>query len=289
MVSNTIVRKGMWVRIPHSALIVGGGRFHEVVPHVRPQSLVDSALAASDGGMPDAENAERHGVAVKTIRRWRRLYQRRGQPRGQQHLAPPCPRCDGGSLDQAAYAELLGWYLGDGYISEGRRGVYNLHIYNDQIYRKLNAGILDLMRSVKPGSRPHTRKRPGCIASTVSWKHWPCLFPQHGPGRKHEREIVLEDWQEQIVEAFPGDFLRGLFHSDGARVKNWATRVVAGKTRRYDYARWQFSNRSEDILGLCGWALDLVEIPWRRSGPWTISVSRRDAVAALDELIGLKS
>lgn len=188
-----------------------------------------------------------------------------------------------------SYAELLGWYLGDGYISRGRRSVYTLHIYNDERYVDLNLWILELMRSVKPGSRPHTRLVPGCVVSTVSWKHWPCLFPQHGPGRKHERRIELEDWQVEIVTAFPGHFLRGLFHSDGARVNNWATRVVAGERRRYDYPRWQFSNRSEDILALCGSALDLAGIAWRRSGPWTISVSRREAVARLDGLIGPKA
>jgi hypothetical protein len=216
--------------------------------------------------MRDADNAALHGVAVKTIRRWRRLYQRRGQARGQQHLAPPCPRCDLAPLDVAAYAELLGWYLGDGYVSEGRRGVYNLHVYNDERYVDLNLHILELMRTVKPGSRPHTRLVPGCVVSTVSWKHWPCLFPQHGSGRKHERPIHLEDWQVQIVTALPGDFLRGLFHSDGARVANWATRTVRGGKRRYDYARWQFTNRSVDDL----------RVP-------------QEAVASLDGLIGPKT
>ncbi|WP_322921821.1 transcriptional regulator [Nocardioides renjunii] len=239
--------------------------------------------------MRDADNAELHGVAVKTIRRWRRLYQRRGASRGQTHLAPPCPRCDEGPLDGPAYAELLGWYLGDGYISLGRRSVFNLHIYNDVRYTDLNARLLVLMRTVKPSSRPHTRRVPGAIVTTVSWKHWPCLFPQHGPGRKHEREIVLDEWQRALVTAFPADFLRGLFHSDGARVKNWATRVVRGEKRRYEYPRWQFTNRSEDIRRLCGWALDLVEVAWRQSGPWTLSVSRREAVLRLDGLIGPKS
>lgn len=259
------------------------------MPHVRPQSVVDSALSCSDRGMSDADNAVLHGVAVRTIRRWRRIYQRRGLPRGQGHLAPPCPRCDSAELARPEYAELLGWYLGDGYISLGRREVYNLHVYNDARYVQLNAHIIDLMATVKPGSKPHTRCVPGAVVTTVSWKHWPCLFPQHGPGRKHERSIVLAAWQEDVVRAFPADFLRGLFHSDGARVKNWATRVVAGEKRRYDYPRWQFSNRSEDILGLCCWALDLAEVAWRRSGPWTVSVSRRDAVVALDALIGPKS
>ena len=27
-------------------------------------------------------------------------------------------------------------------------------------------------------------------------KHWPCLFPQHEPGRKHERKIELMPWQQ---------------------------------------------------------------------------------------------
>jgi hypothetical protein len=75
--------------------------------------------------------------------------------------------------------------------------------------------------------------------------------PQHGPGRKHERPIVLEEWQRAIVERCPGDFLRGLFHSDGSRTRNWATRMVAGKKKRYDYPRWEFVNRSDDILDLC--------------------------------------
>jgi hypothetical protein len=259
------------------------------MPHVRSQAVVDAALAASDAGMSDADNAQLHGVAVKTVRRWRRLYQRRGQARGQTHLAPPCPRCDGADLVGAAYAELLGWYLGDGYISEGRRGVFNLHVYNDRRYVELNARILDLMRLVKPGSRPHTRLVPGVVVSTVSWKHWPCLIPQHGPGRKHERTIALEAWQREVVEAHPGDFLRGLFHSDGCRARNWTTRVVGGEKRRYDYPRWQFTNRSDDIRDLCCWALDLVDVPWRPSGRWVVSVSRREAVARLDALIGPKT
>jgi hypothetical protein len=258
------------------------------MPHIRPQSTVDSALRCSDAGMPDAENAVKHGVAIKTIRRWRREYQRRGNPRGQIHCTVECPRCDGAELDGAAYAELLGWYLGDGYISTQRRGVYGLHIVNDERYVEDIAGIAQLMKGVKPGGRPHMRRLPGCLVVTVSWKHWPCLFPQHGPGRKHDRPIVLEVWQREIVEDHPWAFLRGHFHSDGCRVKNWATRVVAGETKRYDYPRWQFNNVSADIRELCCWALDLVEIPWRQSNWNCISVSTRAGVARLDELIGLK-
>jgi hypothetical protein len=259
------------------------------VPHVRPIETVESALRASDAGVRDADNAARHGVAVKTIRRWRREYQRRGKARGQLHLAPPCPRCDEGPLDPAAYSELLGWYLGDGHISQGRRGVFNLHVYNDVKYVEANERLKRLMRAVKPAGKPHTRRVPGCVITTVSWKHWPCLFPQHGPGRKHQRAILLEAWQTEIVTRHPADFLRGLFHSDGSRVANWATRRVDGKMKRYAYPRWQFSNRSTDIRDLCCWALDLVDVAWRQSNAWTISVSTRAGVARLDELIGPKT
>lgn len=260
----------------------------DVVPHVRPREIVDSALRASDEGVPDAQNAARHGVAVKTIRRWRRVYQRRGQQRGQENTIAACPRCEDGVLDKEAFAELFGWYLGDGYISTQRRGVFGLHIYNDLTYAVANVSIAELMRRVKPSGRPHTRILRGCLVTTTSWKHWPCLFPQHGPGRKHERTLGMEPWQWATVEAHSAGFLRGLFHSDGCLVKNWATRPVAGRVKRYDYLRWQFSNASEEILGWCGEALDLVGVAWQRSGPRIISVSRRDDVARLTALIGEK-
>ena len=255
---------------------------------VRPDETVAVALRASDTGMLDRENAALHGVAIKTIRRWRRDYQRRGKPRGQAHTRAVCPRCAGGPLDLPSYAELFGWYLGDGHITRQRRDVYALHIFNDARYTGLNNHVMDLMRTVKPRSRPHTRSVPGCTVITVSWKHWPCLFPQHGPGRKHERALEMTDWQREIVERYPADFLRGLFHSDGCRVNNWATRMVAGQKKRYDYPRWQFVNESAEIMRWCGEALDLVRIAWRQTNRRTLSVSRREAVGELDGLIGPK-
>ena len=259
------------------------------MPHIRPQQTVDSALRASDAGVADAENAQRHGVAVKTIRRWRREYQRRGKPRGQAHVGGACPRCDGSHLDEQAYAELFGWYLGDGHISSGRRGVFALHVYNDLRYTDLNAHVQDLMRRVKPGCRPHTRQVPGCLVTTAGWRHWPCLFPQHGPGRKHERQLAMAEWQWDVVSAHPADFLRGLFHSDGCRMNNYSTRVVAGRPLRCYYPRWQFTNNSEEIRGWCAAALDLLGVSWRQSNWKTLSVARRNDVALLDEVLGLKS
>lgn len=120
------------------------------------------------------------------------------------------------------------------------------------------------------------------------WKHWPCVFPQHGVGAKHTRPIVLESWQQAIVERHPGRFLRGLFHSDGCRIVNWTEKTVAGERKRYEYPRYFFTNASEDILELCTWALDLLGIAWRRPTERQISMARERAVVMLDEHVGPK-
>jgi hypothetical protein len=122
--------------------------------------------------------------------------------------------------------------------------------------------------------------------------HWPCLFPQHGPGRKHERRIVLEAWQRAIADAHPWELIRGLVHSDGCRITNWTMRAVGGETRRYEYPRYFFTNKSQDILTIFSGALDRVGVQWkvtRRGGqPYNISVARREAVALMDRHVGPK-
>jgi hypothetical protein len=115
------------------------------------------------------------------------------------------------------------------------------------------------------------------------------LRPQHGPGMKHTRPIVLEPWQEELVAAHTGEFLRGLFHSDDCRMTNWTRRTVGGVERRYEYPRWFFTNKSADILGLYSASLHRLGIPHRFPRPDTISVARRAAVAALDLVVGPKS
>src|ERR1700712_234202 len=48
----------------------------------------------------------------------------------------------------------------------------------------------------------------------------------------------------------------GLFHSDGCRILNWTRKRTANGVVRYEYPRYLFSNKSEDILALCEAALD---------------------------------
>jgi hypothetical protein len=73
------------------------------------------------------------------------------------------------------------------------------------------------MAEVLPNKVSRTPKI-GCTEVASYSKHWPCLFPQHGPGRKHERRIELVPWQQELVDLDPRPLVRGLLHSDGCRV-----------------------------------------------------------------------
>jgi hypothetical protein len=172
--------------------------------------------------------------------------------------------------------------------SRGLGRTYSLRITTDASYPRIIDEVSRLVVAVR-GRGPVNRVRaPGCIVVCGYWNHWPCHFPQHGPGRKHQRTLTLESWQRELVSEHPGPFLRGLFHSDGCRTNNWATRTVAGERKRYDYGRWQFTNHSTDIQRFCTEALDMLAIPWRQSSWKMISVSRREGVAALDRIVGPK-
>jgi hypothetical protein len=59
--------------------------------------------------------------------------------------------------------------------------------------------------------------------------------------------------------------------------------------KRYDYPRWEFVNRSDDIIGILTAALDLLCLRWTRPRIESISVARAYDVGVLDELIGPKA
>jgi hypothetical protein len=247
------------------------------------------ALRLSAIGILDRENARICDVSIATIRNWRAG--RRDAEHGPQALIArqrQCPRCHGREMDEAAYAYLLGLYLGDGYISRGRRDVFALWIACCDDWPGLMAAARRAMSDVMPASSVFCVHQRGCTMVKSTSKHWPCLFPQHGPGRKHTRRIELEQWQTVIVQKFPGQFARGLFHSDGCRGINRVRRTLLDCDRWYGYPRYFFKNESKDILRLCGETLDQLGVAWRFSRHNTISVARREAVARLDEFVGPK-
>lgn len=239
--------------------------------------MVRGLLAA---GHNDCEISRLTNIPRETVRDWRKGrsgYTRRYLIDGYE--------CSGDhdftNLPARAYTYLLGMYLGDGYISARPRGVYFLRIALDAKY----PGIIDeccrAMEDLMPGQPAHRlRRRERCVTVSMHSRHWPCLFPQHGPGRKHERLIRLEPWQEELVSQEPERFVRGLIHSDGCR--------VVANDRGVRSVRYHFSNRSEDIKRLFCEALDNLGIPWTRPSDRDIAIYRKAAVARLDEFIGPK-
>lgn len=219
------------------------------------------------------------GISRSAIRAW-------------QVRLDPLPRVNptpcSGPGDRAAYAYLLGLYLGDGCISSHPRGGHYLRIACADAWPGLIEQCRAAIQAVRPSDKVYVLQRQGCVNVTSYGRHWTCLFPQHGPGKKHERPIALEGWQQEIVDAHPWEFVRGLIHSDGCRITNWTVR----NGKRYEYPRYFFTNKSDDIRKLCTDTLTKVGVRWtvlaRGSDPFNVSVARKESVALMDAHIGPK-
>jgi hypothetical protein len=205
-----------------------------------------------------------------------------------------CARCASPAeapADTHAYAYLLGLYLGDGCVSRLAR-TYTLRIACADAWPGLIAECTRAVKAVRPHHGVFHVQARGCVMVTAYNSHWPCLFPQHGPGKKHERRIELRPWQRQIVDEHPWRFIRGLVHSDGSRITNWTTRVVRGRRKRYEYPRYFFTNKSADIVRFYCETLDAVGVAWRTTrsarNAYSVSVARRASVALMDEHVGPK-
>ncbi|MDJ1133200.1 transcriptional regulator [Streptomyces iconiensis] len=239
-----------------------------------------------------AQGRSLNSVSKETgISRWAlRAWQQRLEPLP--HSA--CPRCSAPPTlpeNPGAYSYLLGLYLGDGCVSRLAR-TYTLRISCANSWPDLIEACERAIRAVRPDNSVCRVQAPGCVAVSASSVHWPCLFPQHGPGRKHERRVVLETWQRKTVDAYPWELVRGLVHSDGCRITNWTTRTVGGVRKRYEYPRYFFSNKSLDIARLYGRTLDELGVEWTssrsRKNSYNISVARKASVALMDARVGAK-
>ncbi|MFJ8904242.1 helix-turn-helix domain-containing protein [Streptomyces sp. NPDC102351] len=237
------------------------------------------ALALVDQGRSLSSVSRETGISRSALRAWRNRPDATPTPESH-HLGPPaCER---------AYAYLLGLYLGDGCISAHPRGGHYLRIACADAWPGLIDECREAITRVRPGAKVSLVPKQGCRMVTSYSRHWPALFPQHGPGKKHLRDIVLEGWQQTIVDAHPWEFIRGLIHSDGCRTVNWATRVVAGERRCHTYPRYFFTNLSANITGLFTSALDRVGVEWAWAGTRNISIARKASVALMDLHVGPK-
>jgi Homeodomain-like domain len=269
--SKPIVLRDVWVRIPPAACR------RPPEDHARVRDLAAEGLNIS-------QIARAVGISRPTVRAWLR-------PELERHTCPSCGHAphDFEQLPEREYAYLLGIYLGDGTISYAKKRCYRLRVFMDSRYPSIIGEVAAAMRAVMPTSLATIQpKPPHNVVEISSYSNaWPCIFPQHGPGRKHERKIELSPWQEAIVEREPEQFIRGLIHSDGCRTTNRVT--VAGK--KYAYPRYFFAEVSKDIQELFCRSCRQLGIEYTFSGGRgrEISIARAATVARLDAFVGPKS
>lgn len=235
-------------------------------------------------GLSDYEIARRTSVSRSTIQRWRTCGVPRRTSRKFEYAWRPA--------EPSIYSYMLGIYLGDGYVARASAPSPVLEISLDPKYPKIVdeccASIWQLVGAKATASR---RKTPrGEAIRLVATSHlWPSVFPQHGPGKKHEREISLTSWQQAAVDRCPGQLVRGLIHSDGCRVVNRFQIDSISGPREYAYPRYFFTNLSNDIQGLFCASCDQLGVRWTQSSYKNISVAHRQSVALLDAIVGPKS
>ncbi len=220
---------------------------------MHPPRIKEEAIALIAAGRSDCEVALRLGVPRTTVRDWRRspyAARRRDVCWRCWRLTKPLRLAD------TDYAELLAMYLGDGYISAGPRSL-RLRITLDNRHPQIiEAGVLLLQRCF---TENHVRAIPrpagGCTDLSVYSTHLDCIFPQHGPGKKHDRSIELEWWQERALAAAPWNFIRGAIRTDGCAFVN--------RTGVHEYLSYDYCNRSLQIAELFMRACDLVGVEYR--------------------------
>jgi len=248
---------------------------------MHPPDIRDRALTLIAEGINDCEISRRLGIPRSTVRDWRRPTY---VPRVGARSSSTCPHCARRApqivLSDADYAELLGLYLGDGHITFMER-TQRLRIALDAGHPRIVEEADALLRRGFPENRVgrvladngHT------VVLHVYSCHLSCLFPQAGPGKKHERRLEFPSWQRERITAAPWSFLKGCIRSDGC--------VFINRTGPYEYLSYGFHNLSAEILGLFVETCRSLELPPCVYAT-SVRLNRRDDVARLLEHVGRK-
>lgn len=230
-------------------------------------ATIRRARVLREAGYSDYAVAAATGVPRPTITRWRhRGFAERNEPSVSWTVAAP------------EYPYLLGLYLGDGCLYRpGRARSHTVDLACDAGYPAIIGEAERALRVVFDAPVRHwLPEDAACVHLRATHRAMAYAFPQHGPGRKHERKIELVEWQRVLTHRYPDAFIRGLIHSDGARCINQVnTTLPSGRQAHYEYVRYFFTNYSADIR----------HIFCERN----ISISHRDSTAILDEIVGPKA
>ncbi len=173
---------------------------------VRHRDEIAQVLRLSEAGLGASAVARQTGIPRSTVRTW--VSGRLPQPR------PDLGRSTRTYCQTTTRTSSV-CIFGDGHISPGPRAVYRLRLFLDAKYPQIIAEATAAIQACVPHNRvSEIRRRSSYTDSsdltTVTVysysKRWPALFPQHGPGKKHERPIELADWQQRLVDANPRGF-----------------------------------------------------------------------------------
>lgn len=176
------------------------------------------------------------------------------------------------------YSYILGLYLGDGYINKMKR-TYKLRIVNDVKYSKLNMFIKLQLEKLFPSNVVGFVNRNTYLEIYVHSNKLEKLFPQHEVGRKHQRKIILTNWQTEIISN--KYLLIGLFHSDGCYYIN--------KVNGYEYESYSFSNKSLDIHKIFQTCCNNLGLSYTKTNKMNeTQLRKRDVVNYLKDNIGTK-
>jgi len=247
-------------------------------------------------GLDSIEISRKLDIPSRTIREWLRFGEEQVFSSLRRKAAFKCP----GSLECAnivdcpivnsleshfkEYTYLLGQYLGDGCISQCQR-TYKLRISTADNYPHIKQDCINSLNEILPDNKVGLIPKEGCTDISCHSNHLPCLFPHGKGGMKHKRKIVLLPWQEKLaIETHPQQFLRGLIHSDGCRTNN----QIIKNGKEYNYPRYFFSNRSQDIHTYFELACQTLEIDYKFNNWYSISIAKRNSVEKVDTFVGSK-
>lgn len=184
-------------------------------------------------------------------------------------------------IEPKSYSYILGLYLGDGYINKMKR-TYKLRITLDVNQDLVIDECIKHLKILFPKNKinPVKRKNKNCLDVIVYSNKLNIYFPQLGNGMKHQRKIELTKEQIEIIDT--KFLMKGLFHSDGSF-------YIAGNK----YPRYNFTNKSEDIIKIFLECLDVYNIDNRliynkRNNIYKIQIQKRKYVNILYQLLGEK-
>jgi hypothetical protein len=155
-----------------------------------------------------------------------------------------------------AYSYILALYLCDGHIVRYRQkpGLFLIRFFNDFKYPIDSEEWRSNLQILLPDNSCHRYKpKNKNIWLTLAYsKILPLLFPQYGLGKKHDRKMNLEKWQQDIISEYPKEFIRACFQSDGS--------LYLQSVGPYKYLSYNFTNKSEDIIDWFLSTLKLINI-----------------------------